>query len=363
MTTTGCTPSSISLSFSRLRNRLSFTVLALSGAALAALIAAPAHAAEPEKTEITIGVGPGWGAGGHAIIAAGKGYFAEAGLEKVNLKTFPAGMMQLEAMISGGVDLANATQAPVLTLRSNGLPVVVLSSLAVVDRTMGVVAKSSANIKQPKDLEGKKLGLLKGSGAEHMLQLLCKDYEVDCGTIQIVNLPPPAQLASLSSGVIDGMVTWQPWIHKAQEKEQVDLLHSGRSSYFESNKGEDRRIDFTRAVLASTENFVKKNPATIAAILQAYEKAQDFVADPANYDEVVRIYSEYFQEDTKLNEILLKDNDNTLALDDNYLGDMEEVRNFLSSTGRLRKDVDIKKLTAGAALAQQDGSLVSDTFK
>lgn len=311
-----------------------------------------------EKTEINIGVGPGWGAGGHAIIAAHNGYFKEEGFTKVNLKTFPAGMMQLEAMVSGAVDVSNPTQAPVLTLRSNGLPVVVLASLAIVDRTMGVVVRSSAGITTPKQLEGKKIGLLKGSGAEQMLQLLCTRYNVDCAKIQITNLPPPAQMASLSNGAIDGMVTWQPWIHQAQKKEKVDLIHTGTTSNFSGNRGEAQRIDYTRTVLASTADFVKSNPNTVKALLRAYIKAQAFISDPKNYDQVVDIYSKFFQEDPKVDHAILKDNTNSLALDKGYLDDMDAVLGFLSRTGRLRRPVDVMKLTDGAPLAQIDKNLV-----
>lgn len=347
-----------SLSSSSIKTFGKALVKTTQAATLSILCAAVAQAA-PEKTTINIGVGPGWGAGGHAIIAAHNGYFKNEGFSKVELKTFPAGMMQLEAMVSGAVDVSNPTQAPVLTLRSNGLPVVVLASLAIVDRTMGVVIRDSANVTSPKQLEGMKIGLLKGSGAEQMLQLLCKDYNIDCTKIQITNLPPPAQLASLSSGAIDGMITWQPWIYQAQQKEKVSLVHTGTNSNFEANRGQPQRIDFTRTILASTEGFVKSNPKTIDALLRAYIKAQAFIADPKNYDQVVEIYSKFFNEDQKINHIILKDNTNSLALDNTYLSDMDAVRDFLSKTGRLRHAVDTKKLTDGAPLAAIDKSLVN----
>lgn len=335
-------------------------------AALAGLLltAASAGAAQTlERTEVNIGVGPGWAAGGHAIVADKKGYFQQEGLKKVNLKTFPAGMMQLEAMVSGAVDFSNPTQAPLLTLRSNRLPVVVLASLADASRSTGLVIKKSLGVKQPRQLEGLRLGLLKGSPAEQMLQLICRAYEVDCAKITVVNLPPPAQLASLSSGVIDGMMTWQPWIYKALQNGEVELLHTGAESLFEANKGERRRVDFTRSVLASTQDFVESNPHVARAVLRAYLKAQAFIADPANYDEVVSLYSAYFQDDPDLNRILLKENVNTLALDEAYENDLKAVASFLESTGRLRSAVDIKKMTYALPLAELDPGLVGGAFK
>ena len=322
-----------------------------------------AFAQSPELKTLDIGVGPGWAAGGHAIIAKEKGFFQEEGLETVNLKVFPAGMMQLEGMVSGAVKFANATQAPLLTLRSNRLPVVVLSSLAVADRTTGLLVRKSANVKQPKQLEGLKLGLLKGSPAEQMLQLICEAHSVDCAKIEVVNLPPPAQLASLASGVIDGMVTWQPWIHKAQQEVQADLLQTGTESRFEDSRGRAKRVDFTRSVLASTQGFVDSHPNTVKAVLRAYLKAQRFVERPENYDEVVALYSAFFNDDPALNQVLLKENRNTLALDADYEQDLAAVAGFLEKTGRLRRPVDIKELTVGAPLAELAPALVNDAFK
>lgn len=328
--------------------------LALLGPGASALAAQ----GQPEKTEINIGVGPGWGAGGHAIIAYYKGYFQEEGFRAVHLKSFPAGMMQLEAMVSGAVDVSNPTQAPVLTLRSNGLPVVVLANLSIVDQTMGMVLRKSAGVRIPPQLEGLKIGLLKGSGAEQMLQLICTSYHIDCTRIQVVNLPPPAQLAALAAGSIDGMVTWQPWVHQALENGDTVLVHTGTTSYLGAKRGHAQRVDYTRTVLASTQSFVKSNPKTVDAILRAYIKAQAFVADSRNYDEVVAIYSKYFHEDPKLNQILLKQNVNSLALDDGYLHDMKAVADFLGQTGRLRNPVDIKALTDAAPLAGVAPALV-----
>lgn len=313
--------------------------------------------AGPELKTISIGVGPGWGAGGHAAIALKKGYFKDEGFAQVDLKFFAAGMMQLEAMISGAVNFTNAAQAPVLSLRGNGLPVVVLANTALADRSSAVAVRRSANVREPKQLEGLKIGVLKGSPAEQMLALLCKQYGIDLAKIQQVNLPPPAQLASLSTGAIDGIAVWQPWIQQASEKIPLDVVHTGTTSNFPGNKGEARRIDHTRTVLTSTEAFVRKNPQTVLALLRAYVKAQAFVMDPKNFAEMVSIYSQQFNEDPKLNELLLKDHESTLALDAKYVADMESVRDFLAASGRLRKPVAIKDLTDGAPLHSIDARL------
>ena len=321
-------------------------------------IAGAAAQGAPERSEITIGIGPDWAAGGHAVLALQKGYFKEEGLTKVNLRSFQAGQLQLEAMASDSVDFANPAQGPVLTLRGNGLPIVVLASTTITDGAIGVAILKSAQVTNPKQLEGLKIGVLKGTSAEHMLLLLAKHYGLDPSKIQMVNLPPPAQLASLSTGAIDGVAVWQPWLYLAGKKVDSDIVHTGTVSGFRSNRGEKVRIDHTRNLLVASEQFVRTNPSTVAAVLRAYAKAQQFVSNPRNFDEWVAVFSSYHKQDAEVNKTIFTQFTSTLALDGAYFADMNAMAEFLTSTGRLRNKVSLSDLTYSAPLAKINASLV-----
>ena len=315
----------------------------------------------PERKELNIGVGPDWGTSGHAVIAFHKGYFKDQGFTQINFKSFAAGLMQVEAMAAGAIDIVNPAQGPILTLRSNGVPVVVLASLAAYHDSLALVVRKTANVRDPKQLEGLKIGTLKGTSAEQMVLAIARQYGVDAAKIQLVNLAPPEQLASLATGAIDGICVWQPWVHQATQKVAVDILHTGATSAFERNKGERRRVDSTRGILASTERFVKANPLTVDALLRAYAAAQTFVSDPKNYAEVVTIFSKHHNQDAELNKVLLKEYSSSLALDDAYLADMNSVQDFLAASGRLRNKVTVQAMTHGAPLAKIDSKLVTIT--
>lgn len=317
----------------------------------------------PEKSAVTIAVGPDWGTGGHAVIALEKGFFAQEGLTNVQLKTFPAGLMQVEAMVGGAVDFANPAQGPVIAMRSNGVPVVVLSSLSTYDDAIALLVKKSVGVKEPKQLEGLKIGLLKGTSSEQMLIAFAKRYNVDLAKVQMVNLAPPEQLSSLATGAIDGICVWQPWVFQASQKVPVDILHTGSRSRLAANHGAQAKIDQTRGVLVTTERFAKANPKTVEALLRAYAKAQAFMTDPKSFADAVAVFSKFHNQDPQNNLAILKTYTLTMALDDAYLEDMTGVQNFLFDTGRVKAKPVVASFTDATALNKVAPAAVSSAFK
>lgn len=316
-----------------------------------------------EKLDLTIAVGPDWGTGGHAVIALQNGYFAAEGLTKVQLKTFPAGLMQVEALVSGGVDVANPAQGPVIAMRSNGIPVSVIASLSTYDDAIALIVRKSAAVKNAKQLEGMKIGLLKGTSSEQMLINFAKKYDIDLSKIQMVNLAPPEQLSSLATGAIDGICVWQPWVYQASQKSAVDIIHTGAHSRLAANDGAAAQIDHTRGVLVTTERFTKDNPKTVDAILRAYARAQAFMTDPKTFPDAAATFSKYFNQDASSNREILKTYTLTLALDDGYLADIAATQNFLFDSGRVRTKPAVPSFTYASSLSKVAPTLVSEQLK
>lgn len=320
----------------------------------------PANAQESiERKTITVGIGPDWSTSGHALVAHYKGYFKQEGFTDVQFKSFAAGLMQVEAMASGAVDFANSGQGPILSVKSNGVPVLVLSSLSTLNDAIAIAVRKSAAVKQPKQLEGLKIGALKGTSAEYMIPRLAKAYQIDASKIQIINLAPPEQIASLATGAIDGVAVWQPWIAQAARRTEIDVVHTGTRSNFASHPNARNRIDINRSLLASSERFVKANPQTVNAYVRAYAKAQAFIADPANYAEVVALFSRHHNQDAQLNQQILKEYGSSLALDEDYRADMDAMAAALGESGRMRNKVLISGFTYGGPLKKVDARLVT----
>jgi NitT/TauT family transport system substrate-binding protein len=331
---------------------------------LALAVVGPAWAQKSlEKPDLTIAVGPAdWGTGSQAVIALQNGYFAAEGLKNVKLKIFPAGLMQVQALVANGVDFANPAQGPVIAMRSNGIPVSVVSSLATYDDAMALIVRKSAGVTQAKQLEGMKIGLLMGTSSEQMVINIAKHYGLDLSKIKMVNLAPPEQLSALATGAVDGICVWQPWVYQASKKISVDIVHTGSHSRLAANAGANVKVDYTRGVLVTTDKFIKANPNTVDAVMRAYAKAQAFMTDPKTDAEAIARFAKYFdQDEPKLAEIR-RTYSFTLALDDAYLTDMEATQQFLFDTGRVRNKVKIPSFTYATPLQRAAPTMVSDQF-
>lgn len=331
----------------------------VAAATLGAAGGARAQGKAVESKTIKVGIGPDFGTSGHAVIALEKGYFKEAGFDGVEMKVFPAGLVQLEALAAGGIDIALPTQTPVLSLSSAGVPIVIFSSIAAYNESLAIVARKDANIKAPTDFYGKKIGVLKGSGAEMMVNAFIKHYKLDASKILTVTLAPPEQMSAIATGAVDAICVWQPWVYQASQKVPVDIVSTGATSHFAANNGERVTLDWTRGMATTLGPYLRKNVGTIDAFVRALAKAQTYITNPANYNDVVAVFSKFHNQSVEANAAIIKGYGPSLAFDKRFLDDIVEVQDFLLQSGRVKKRTDPPSLLYPGALRALDPKLVS----
>ena len=329
---------------SNLKPNRGATLLRALAITLASAIVPVGTASAEMKTDIAIGHGPDAPTSIHAIVGLHKGYFEEEGLN-VEMKKFAAGLVQLEALAAGNLDFAVPAQAPVFSLRSAGIPVVVVSNVATLKEALSLVMRTDLEVKMPSDLEGKKIAMFKGSTAELMYRAILKEHGVDPTKVQSVNMKPPEQLAGLASKSIDGAVVWEPFVSRAVKEAGAEKIHTGGTSLFADTHGKKILVDWTRTILTTLEPLVEKHPETVDAVVRVFVKAQDYISDPANLDEVVRVFSEFQGQNESDNLALMPQFDFNLRLDDGYLAGMNEPLDFLVTIGRIKKRIDVLEYT------------------
>ena len=79
--------------------------------------------------------------------------------------------------------------------------------------------------------------------------------------------------------------------------------------------------------------------------MRVFVKAQDYISDAANLNEVVRIFSEFQGQNVSDNLELMPQFDFNLRLDDGYLSGMNEPLDFLVTIGRIKKRIDVLEYT------------------
>ncbi|QDM17195.1 ABC transporter substrate-binding protein [Tardiphaga sp. vice352] len=94
--------------------------------------------------------------------------------------------------------------------------------------------------------------------------------------VQLVVLPPPFMVGSLTSGLVDGFCVGAPWNAVAVDRGIGRILHFGP----------DILQSAVEKVLAVRGHWAEERPDTVAALIRAHQKAAEFIEEPGNRDEV-----------------------------------------------------------------------------
>jgi NitT/TauT family transport system ATP-binding protein len=97
--------------------------------------------------------------------------------------------------------------------------------------------------------------------------------------VRLVVLPPPYMVDSLASGHVDAFCVGAPWNAVAVDIGVGRILH----------RVADLFPHAAEKVLAVRAPWAAQNPETLAKLIRASSCAADFIADPGNRDEVVRV--------------------------------------------------------------------------
>ncbi|MEO9613425.1 MAG: ABC transporter substrate-binding protein [Nitratireductor sp.] len=333
----------------------------LKGAALAALMAtfaANASAADVETDTLSISIGVDLPFLVH-VVAKEKGWLAEAGFTNVEFKKFQSGNLAGEALLAGEIQLWTPGNLPPIAMAHNGVPVVILGSNAVSHGLEKIVVRKDANVEKPEDLYNIKLGLLVSSTSGALLGNVAKHYGLDFNKIQAVNLAPPEAMASLANNEIQGIVFWEPWPYRALTELDTEVVHTGTKSGFAQNDGEAVQVSNNRTVWVASQDWVKNNPNATKALVEVLVRTQNYVSDPANRDEVLKIFSDFQEQPLEMNQALLSNYTFDASIDETYVEDMAAIADFLEATNRIKDRRDALTFTYSEPLAAADSALVS----
>ena len=314
-------------------------------------------AEEPEVKQLAIGMGLDIGYSA-PVVAVNKGWFKEAGFTDVSFKTFTAAVLAGEALAAGQIHLWMPGNPPVVSMFHNGIPVVVVGVNSTGWDNEKLVVRKDANVNKPEDLYRIKIGVTQGSSAHAVLHYLVKQYKLDPTRLQIVNLLPPEQQASLVSNNIQAILVWEPWCLRALQSIDAKVLHTGLTSHFAGNDGERVKISNTRVSYVASQPFVRKNPKTVRAMLGVLLRAQRYVADPKNRDEAARLFSEFAKQDLEINRAIFTAHVFNPAIDEAYVDDMERTAAYLEAEGRIKNRTHILDYTYTGFIEELDPSLV-----
>lgn len=231
----------------------------------------------PEK--LAIAVSGTYIGSGLVQVAAARGYFAQEGLE-VTLQQHTSGRDALDAVLGNHADIATAGDTPLMFAVMKGAPISVVATIFTAGRAHGIVARRDRGIATPADLAGKRLGATFGTDAHFVADVMLAEQGKSLSSVHLENLKPEDAPAALSSGRVDAVATWEPWIGKARKAVGDNAIAfltdpgfligfnlAGRKDWVGANQEKVRRL--LRALVRAEQLVVEKPQEARTLILEA----------------------------------------------------------------------------------------------
>ncbi|WP_084156368.1 aliphatic sulfonate ABC transporter substrate-binding protein [Clostridium akagii] len=224
-----------------------------------------------------------------ALVGMEEGKFKKALGDKVTIqwKQFNAGSSEVEAFLSGSVDIGYIGPGPAINgyTKSKGDLQVIAGAT---DSGAVLVSRKGENIKSVKDLANKKVAIPQfGNTQDLTLRFLLANNglqdKTKGGNVEIVAADNPDIVTLLDKGSIDAALVPEPWGSRIQKQASADLV-------LDSNKVW-RNGKYPTALVVARKEFIKDHPDVIENFLKAHVELTDYIntnkdkaADDANIE-------------------------------------------------------------------------------
>jgi NitT/TauT family transport system substrate-binding protein len=223
---------------------------------------------------------------GAVFVAKEEGFFARHGLD-VDLQRV-GGPAQAAALISGDLQFGNLGANEVASAVLNGGPLVMIATCSDLPVFSLYADKKYTSVQE---LNGQSIGITQaGASTDAAARIFLKHFDMSDkvhlvasgGTI-------PGVLAAMQTGVVAGGIVSPPTTQKAEEEGYRELVN-----------GVKLGVPMNHSGVAVNKNYLKDHPDQVREFLSAYLEAWNFVADPANKSEVVKVLTKYTETDERL---------------------------------------------------------------
>jgi len=260
-------------------------VIILTGAGVWYLESVQQHQLSPVK-DITIGVGQN-AASTLLIVAKDKGYFEQHGLN-VTFNKPPSASVALKNLVDRQNDFVFVNEYEISDPDLYNKNVRVIGTLSESDVNF-IVARRDSGIVQVQDLEGKKIGVTKGSIREYFLDRFFVLNGLSLNNSTIINLQLVPLLNATVTGEIDASFSFEPYVYQMRqqmgENAVVWPVNLGQHAHFSLVCNEitlREHPEIVEAVLSSVlqaETYVNSHPEEAKKIVQTLTNFDDQYMD------------------------------------------------------------------------------------
>jgi NitT/TauT family transport system substrate-binding protein len=235
-------------------------------------------------------------------LAMKEGFFKDEGLN-IEFVDAPSGGESVGKLVSGEVDISYSSYTPFFLAESRkaaqdkgGIKLVADASSAGPNSCM-VVATPDSSVKNIKDMAGKRVAVTAtGTISDLLTMSTLKTNGVDHKSIKWVETPFPATSAALKGKRVDAAFVTEPFL-------TISMKEAGAQPIFDVATGPT--ADMPTAGWASSGEFVKANPNTVAAFQRAMQKGTDLaLSDRSKVEPMLVEFSGVDQDTAKMATLL-----------------------------------------------------------
>jgi ABC-type nitrate/sulfonate/bicarbonate transport system substrate-binding protein len=199
-------------------------------------------------------------------IAQQNGYFAENGLNvTLNIKDYPTANLGVQGVLDGKLEFTtiNEYTAAQQMFRTSHLRIICSIGES---ETNTLVARRDKGIDRLEDLEGKRIGVSRGSQSEYFLYRFFTMNGLSLKNITMVNLKNPDMPDAIIKGDIDVAMIQEPYSYEIKQRLGNNAIswspQLGQKSTY---------------VIAVNDTFAKTNPEIIRGFLASLLEAERYV--------------------------------------------------------------------------------------
>lgn len=246
-------------------------------------------------------------------VAMAEGFYKKHGLN-VELINFSSGPDELNALVSGGIDVLTWTATPIMKVNAKGLDIQAINP-NVGSPAYSLIARADLdrpNRSKPypqniQDLKGKVIGVpARGTDMEMVGRLFLKDAKLDpdrdvtwlaVGAI-------PTGIAAFKAKRIDYLIAWEPGQTLLVDVEKLGVM------MVDQRKGEGNALfqRFISNVSAARRSELQKEPDKYRRYAAAMVDALNFMKKPENFERVLKIFTTVSGLDEPTLRLMLKNN-------------------------------------------------------
>ena len=250
----------------------------LAALAVGTMVAVTAGAQAPEKKKITIAVG------GKSLfyylplsVAERKGYFKDEGLE-VEIPDFAGGSKALQALVGGSADMVSGAYEHTINMAAKKQPIKAVVLQARYSSIVLLLPRDkAAKYKGPADLKGLKVGVTApGSSTNMFVNNILAKGGLKPTDISVVGVGAGSgAVAAMEKGEIDALSNLDPVITQLESTGKFVPVADSRT---EKGMNEIYGGDYHASVIYITDEFIRKNPNTVQAVVNAIVRANRWIA-------------------------------------------------------------------------------------